>query len=171
MRIVRFGLVGGINTLVDYGVLNLLVWAFAIQSAVVLAVANAGAFFVANLNSYFWNKRWTFKDRRHGTMRQYVLFLGVSLVGLLVNSGLIYGVMQSGFMADGEFILRANFAKAIATVGSMAWNYVAYHYLVFSSRENPPVNKPRQEGPAVEPPSCGGDSPETIRAMHNRNLL
>lgn len=171
MRIVRFGLVGGTNTLVDYGVLNLLVWVFAIQSAVMLAVANAGAFFVANLNSYVWNKRWTFKDSRHGTVRQYVLFLSVSLVGLLVNSGLIYGVMQSGFMADGEFILRANFAKAIATVGSMAWNYVAYHYLVFSSKENPLFNRPGQEGPAVEPPSGGGDSSETIRAMHNRNLL
>lgn len=159
MRIIRFGLVGGFNTLVDYGILNLLVWVFAIQSTAALAVANAGAFFAANLNSYFWNKRWTFKDGRNGTVGQYALFLGVSLVGLLVNSGLIYGVMQSGFMADGEFILRANFAKAIATVGSMAWNYVAYHYLVFSSKKNPLVNRPHQEGPAVESPSGGGDSP------------
>ena len=159
MRIIRFGLVGGFNTLVDYGILNLLVWVFAIQSTAALAVANAGAFFAANLNSYFWNKRWTFKDSRDGTVGQYALFLGVSLVGLLVNSGLIYGVMQSGILADGEFILRANFAKAIATVGSMAWNYVAYHYLVFSSRENPHESRPRQGGPAVESPSGGGDSP------------
>src|SRR3989338_909332 len=68
-QIGKFGVVGGLNTFVDFGVLNLLIImssTTAIATSIWLgwfAIFKGISFIAAVINSYFWNKYWTFEAR------------------------------------------------------------------------------------------------------------
>ena len=62
-RFLKFSAVGVVNFLIDFSVLNLLSFATGINKGIFAALFSAVSFLIANLNSYFWNKKWTFKDR------------------------------------------------------------------------------------------------------------
>ena len=61
IQIVKFGIVGVLNTVVDFAILNFLMWAFKINSGTWMIVFNITAFSAAVINSYIWNRFWTFK--------------------------------------------------------------------------------------------------------------
>lgn len=74
MQLMRFAMVGLLNTLIDFGVLNGLLWLDGYPVNWKLLLYNAVAFTVACGNSYFCNKFWTFGDRRPSTLHQVGLF-------------------------------------------------------------------------------------------------
>ncbi|MEM4263579.1 MAG: GtrA family protein, partial [Candidatus Woesearchaeota archaeon] len=57
----KFASVGILNTLIDFGILNLLSYLFTVHSGSAIALFNALSFSAAVVNSYFWNKFWTFR--------------------------------------------------------------------------------------------------------------
>ena len=59
-QIARFAEVGVMNTFIDFGILNLLIWITRITGGLAIAPLNAFSFLCATSNSYFWNKFWTF---------------------------------------------------------------------------------------------------------------
>ncbi|MDT8441488.1 MAG: GtrA family protein [Desulfuromonadales bacterium] len=128
----RFGAVGVINTLIDFGVFNLLVWLFGVLAGPGLLACNAVAFVCANLNSYFCNKQWTFGDDKAVSVHQYTRFMLVSLGGLLINSLVLYLLVDLAvWPSRADSWLWVNFAKACATLFSLAWNFIMYRLLVF----------------------------------------
>ncbi|MGE4493137.1 MAG: GtrA family protein [Syntrophotalea sp.] len=133
-KLLRFGMVGIANTLVDYAILNLLVLALGIFSPVGLVLCNIAAFFGANLNSYVLNKRWTFEDRSHWSKKEYLLFLFCSLGGLGINCLVLYFLSSGVFPEAFSFFVHLNLAKLSASVASMVWNFYAYKVFVFSPR-------------------------------------
>lgn len=135
MRVMRFGAVGVLNTLIDFGTLNLLMAVFGAAGGAPLVLCNAAAFLLASLNSYFLNKNWTFAQRSSASLRQYLVFLALSVGGLTINSLVLY-LIVSGFARPAWLspTLWVNVAKAGATAGSMTWNYLAFRYVVFGRR-------------------------------------
>lgn len=135
MRIMRYGAVGVLNTLIDFAVLNLLMVLFGATRGVPLVLCNAAAFFVASLNSYFLNKNWTFAHKGRASLRQYLVFLALAVGGLAINSLVLYLVVAA-FTRPAWLspTLWVNVAKAFATAGSMTWNYLACRYVVFGGR-------------------------------------
>jgi putative flippase GtrA len=131
MRVIRFGAVGGVNTLIDFGILNLLMWVTGITGGSGLVLCNAAAFAAASLNSYFMNKGWTFGDESKVSPAQYALFLAFSGGGLAVNSGVLYLLTALPVAEEFSPILWANGAKAGATAASMVWNFLTYRRYVF----------------------------------------
>lgn len=129
---VRFGLVGVVNTLVDFAVLNLMVMAFKANQGVALLLCNAAAFVCANINSFYLNKFWTFGAREKTTFAQYGTFLWVSLVGLGINTLSLWLVVEyltpHSLAGDLTWI---NLAKLIACLASLTWNYMACRQFVF----------------------------------------
>ncbi len=132
VRAVRFGMVGVLNSLIDFGVFNLLLAAFKATSGPTLLGCNALAFLSANLNSYLFNKKWTFQDRNVASSRQYFQFLAFSCGGLAVNSLVVY-LLTTAWSAPRGFppFWWANAAKGCASVFTLAWNYCCYRFLVF----------------------------------------
>ena len=65
VRFSKFTIVGLSNAAVDIGTLNLFLWLAPTRDPSVLALYNGVALVLANLNSYFWNTRWTFRPHRH----------------------------------------------------------------------------------------------------------
>lgn len=131
----KFGMVGTLNFLIDFGILNALMFFSGISSGVFFSVAKAVAYFVANTNSYFFNKRWTFGDRTPATRKEYGSFLLFSLIGALLNVGvssLIVGAVPQPQSVGGP--LWANIASLAGAGVLMLWNFFTYRTYVFRIR-------------------------------------
>ncbi len=137
VQFVKFGLVGVMNTVVDFAVLNLMSWMTGIKSGGEIFVINSVSTFVAILNSYFFNKYWTFKAKDTNTKKgvEFVQFLVVSLVGVVINGGIVYLVTT---FVDPWFglseTLWLNAGKIAATIISLVWNYIGYKLWVFKGK-------------------------------------
>lgn len=132
MQFIRFGLVGFANTLIDFGILNLLLFLTDYPAGPGLLLCNGAAFLVASINSYLMNKNWTFFDRRSGTFPRFCLFMVFTIAGLAINSGLIYLLTMPAVSPESvPVVLWINIAKVTATLVSMLWNFSSYRRFVF----------------------------------------
>ena len=150
-QVAKFVLVGGLNTLVDWGILSFLIFAFrnagigsnktmveVFSVAIVYySLFKAISFIIATTNSYVWNKFWTFKRKTTEKLgREFTQFIIVSIVGFLINVGIASGIFKfiapiAGLNNDQWGLVAA----AIATVISMAWNFIGYKFIVFESKK------------------------------------
>lgn len=122
----RFGLVGGINTAIDFGVLFLLNGAGFNKY-----LANFVSTSVAFVFSFFANRKFTFKSNG-AVRRQFVPFLTVTLFGLWAIQPVV--IWLALMPLNGlEETLALFVAKLIATLASLVWNYVLYSRVVFKS--------------------------------------
>ena len=131
--IMRFGCVGGLNTIVDFGVFTLINSLFGVN----YVVSQILSYSSGTLNSYFLNKLWTFDDTKTNkkTTKEVVQFivvnsasLGVSLISLSI---LMNGSSMNSF-----------FAKIISMVLAQVVNFLGYRFWVFGSIEkSKPVAK------------------------------
>jgi len=148
-QIAKFGVTGVINVLVDFGVLLFLSSFFknyydvysnqnflSFKSFIVLTITfyslyKALSFIVANINSYFWNKFWTF-DGRNNKKSEFFQFFIVSVVGFFVNVGVASLVFNS--FSSLSSLKQDQWALIGAVFGSIAglvWNFMGYKFFVF----------------------------------------
>jgi putative flippase GtrA len=150
-RVGKFGLVGIINTLLDYILFIALTKIFSIPlSSVWMAKVASGS--VAMCNSFYLNRRWVFNSSDRNVRSQAVRFLLVTLIGVFgIQTGLVQ-FFSSVFSWPGEFgytiahqlgiaqlapaIITREFtiktvAFGLATLASMTWNFVMYKKVVF----------------------------------------
>jgi putative flippase GtrA len=77
--------------------INLAVYVGLLKGAGLHYLPSAACSFVAAVsNNYFWNRHWTFRDRRGHLYYQGLRFLLVSLGGLAMNLGLLRGLVALG---------------------------------------------------------------------------
>ena len=135
-QIAKFGSVGVLNTLVDWGVLNLLIFLTQIFSGPFYSLFKSASFVVAVLNSYFWNKFWTFSSAggQKKTSKEFFQYILVSLVGFGINVGAAsFLVNVWGAPAGVEPKLWANAGALLGTVLGMTWNFLGYKLIVFKT--------------------------------------
>lgn len=127
-KVVRFALIGGLNTLIDFGILFILNRVFGIP----IVIANIISTSVAFLFSFSMNKKYTFKTSNTDVRREFILFLVVTLTGLWILQNLVIWVampiLATLGLSEG---LRLLGAKLAATVVSLVWNYFLYDRVVF----------------------------------------
>ena len=132
-QLIKFVVVGVINTGIDFVILNIEMALTNISSGPGMFVQNAISFSLATINSYYLNKRWTFEDKdtqKEGV--KFSQFLIVSLIGVSINSLVVYGITT--FIPPVAGLnpkLWANIAKLIATGVSIIWNFLGYKFIVF----------------------------------------
>lgn len=130
LRIVKFALVGGVNTLVDVSVLNVLMMVSDIYTGLYFSLFKGISFLVALANSYIWNALWTF-NTSSTTGKKIQTFVLVSLGGLLVNVIGAYAIQALLEMAGFSGQLFSTIAAFGAVALSMIWNFVGYSKFVF----------------------------------------
>lgn len=128
-QLAKFGLVGVLNTAIDFGILNFLSTYTGTTEGVKLIPIKTVAFSIALINSYFWNKGWVFEGKKKANP---VSFAIVSALGIAINVGTVY-VLTTIIGAPGNVSpeLWLNIANVGATGLSMVWNYLGYRLVVF----------------------------------------
>ena len=126
----RFALVGGINTVIDFGILFSLVY-LGLDKIPSNFISTSTAF----IFSFFANKTFTFKSKSGNAKREFGLFIVVTLFGLwvlqpLVISGVSF-ILAPLQMSEGAILF---IGKIIATVVSLIWNYIMYSRFVFKTK-------------------------------------
>ncbi len=148
MKAISFGLVGAVNTLVDYGVFlvaqaalsrsaaALSVFAVLADSChcgnagtILLIVANIVAWTVAVTGSYIMNSSITFAAElgRKLRWRDYVTFVASGVAGLIANTATLVVAAQ-------VLLLPVWLAKAVALFASFGVNFSLSHFVVFRAR-------------------------------------
>jgi len=123
----RFAVVGGANTALDFILLFLFV-----NLGVDKILANYFSTGASLIFSFFANKSFTFKNKTGNAKKQFAAFLLVTITGLWVLQPIIIWIVTSALetqISNDSILLFV--AKLIATVGSLIWNYLLYSRLVF----------------------------------------
>ena len=144
-QIAKFGVIGVGNVLVDLGMLSLITIIFSYYLKIESKDAMIGvvtfyslfksiSFIVANINSYFWNKYWTFdQGAKKQTKSEFVQFFAVSIVGFLINvfvASVVFKMMLGSLvsLSGGQLGL---IGAAAGSIAGLAWNFVGYKLWVF----------------------------------------
>jgi putative flippase GtrA len=127
----RFGLVGGLNTLIDLVILNGLLWLVPTRSTGLLLIFNSIAYSVGAINSFLLNKYWTFRVTGRAQPKEVGRFALTTLAGMACNtlilwvmSSLLHPVLLSA-------VLWANASKLVAIGGTVLISYLGMRLWVF----------------------------------------
>jgi len=122
---VRFIVVGFSNTAVDLIIFNLL----RLIPGMPDFAAKAISYFCGIVNSFFWNKYWTFNARGSAKgKREFLVFLAVNIPPLVVN--VVVFSLLGLWAGEGSFVVR-NLKAFGAAVVTIAWNFFGSRYLAF----------------------------------------
>jgi putative flippase GtrA len=114
VKFLKFGLVGATGMVVDFGFTYLCKEIMRIQKY----VANAVGFTLAATGNYFLNRWWTFHSQNPEIGIEYSKFLLISLIGLGINT-LVIWFLVTRFKSN--FYLSKLFAIGVVTI----WNFFA----------------------------------------------
>lgn len=129
----RFAIVGGVNTALDFSILFILTMLFNIPKELANFISTSVSF----LFSFFANKKYTFKSTSKNLKRQFLLFTAVTLFGLWVIQTIIITAITPVFTNLGINKSAALLiSKLIATAASLIWNYTLYSRVVFKKPKN-----------------------------------
>jgi putative flippase GtrA len=136
IRFSKFTVVGLINAFVDIGTLNIFLLFLPTRDPSVLALYNGVALVLANVNSYLWNTRWTFRSRaKRRDPRQRVLFALQALVNISVSNGLFFVLIRPVLVyTDVPAYLAGNVAKIVSVLVASTISFFVLRYLVFSRK-------------------------------------
>ena len=126
-KIIRFGIVGAINTALDFGLLLLFT-----HLGLPKIVSNTLSTGMAFIFSFFANKKYTFRSSSGNVKREIALFTIVTLFGLWVlQNGVIWLIspLCAALLHNESLALLT--AKLAGTIVSLTWNYLTYDILVF----------------------------------------
>lgn len=124
---IRFAIVGGTNTAIDFIILFILV-GLGLDRIFSNFISTSTAF----LFSFFANRSFTFKARSGNMKKQFGLFLVVTLFGLWIIQPIVIEsvvLLSKDFGWSDSLVLFA--AKLFATLATLVWNYLLYSKFVF----------------------------------------
>lgn len=121
-KFLKFGAVGFTGVIVDFFFTWLCKEKFNVQKY----LANAIGFTIAASTNWFLNRIWTFKSHNPEILSEYTNFLLVSLVGLGINSAVLWFLTEKIKI---NFYLSKLGAIAVTTV----WNFLANYIYTFGA--------------------------------------
>jgi putative flippase GtrA len=134
-QLAKFGLIGVANFVVDLGIFSLFIWMTHISTGSTIVLFKIVSVSVAIINSYIWNKFWSFEEKRtdeETLRRQFFQFIGISVVGLILNTAITYSLITfAGNLTSHSSATWATISSAIASVVVLSWNFVGYKFFVF----------------------------------------
>jgi putative flippase GtrA len=137
-RFLRFGVVGIIGSIVDFGFLNLFTLIFKIP----YLLSSVFSFSLAVVNNFILNRIWTFPgSRKDPVVGQLIQFGLVSVVGLLIRTPLLAGLEKVLIPLAAKWtpniltptVVGHNVGLAIGIGVVMLWNYFANRFWTFKN--------------------------------------
>ena len=145
-QIAKFGTVGIMNTVIDIVILNLLTQIFKFRKSFTIKgktfmIANVVSATCAMINSFIFNKIWTFNAIGGNLAFQGIKFVTIALIGAYVIQQPVFNKFYNSFYSIFPFLRktqhkekdfwRINIAKAFAIVCAAIWNFLGYKFFAF----------------------------------------
>ena len=132
-QVAKFLLIGVLATLLDLGVLNLLMWIFDVATGQTFIVFKGISFLGATLSKYWGNKLWAFEQSEmKGVEKEFTQFFVVTLIGLGINLGITSLIVNEiGPQLGIALKVWANIGAIAAALVGAAWNFLGYKFIVF----------------------------------------
>ncbi|MFA6423019.1 MAG: glycosyltransferase family 2 protein [Patescibacteria group bacterium] len=132
-QMVKFGLIGISGTVIDFGILNILVY-FHMN----VYYAAAISFIIAATNNFIWNRSWTFKEIKNQKKLhvQYVQYIMITATGFLLNLFILKITLPyfgRVFSLDITRPIVLNSSKVVASLFVMIWNFLGSKKIVFKT--------------------------------------
>lgn len=113
-QIMKFGVVGVIATVIDFGIMNLLHYGLGLN----ILIANTSGFIISLIFNYLASMKYVFAHKEGmSRRREFIIFVVLSVIGLALNDGIVL-TLNAGLG------LEANIAKICATALVMVYNFV-----------------------------------------------
>jgi len=131
-QFLRYCLVGGVNTLLDLLVLNVLLWGFPTKNVLMLVVYNSVAYSGGAVTSFFLNKYWTFRRKQRTTRREVVRFAIILTLEILYSNGLVWLAGKALQPLITNPTLWGNVSKLVAVAGGAVLSYTFMRFWIFA---------------------------------------
>ncbi|WP_053218729.1 GtrA family protein [Virgibacillus senegalensis] len=136
-QILQFSFIGIANAVIDIGVLNLLLWKWPTEETSMLFIFNTIAYFLAILNSYIWNVKYTFSHHARINTKEISLFSLQAVVAWIINNLVFIGLSKllqfSGLPLSSFFV--HNIAKGAAMFLSFSTSFLLMKFIVFRKKK------------------------------------
>lgn len=112
-QIIKFGIVGFIAFLIDYSILYILTEFFNFYYLLSATIS----FIVSLIFNYIVSIKWVFDANKKQTLKEVVIFVILSVIGLLINHIVMF------IMVD-KIHIYYMITKIFATIIVMIWNFI-----------------------------------------------
>ncbi|MDL2223531.1 GtrA family protein [Bacteroidales bacterium OttesenSCG-928-M11] len=148
IELIKYGIVGVINTLIT-AVVIWIIMRFIFQvtantdaSPTALSVSNFIGYVAGVINSFVWNRNWTFKSKKDWK-KEFLFFVGAFLVCYipqlilvnLLNSYADFPSIDFSLFGFDIFINHAYICQLIGIIFFTAMNFLVNKYVTFRKRE------------------------------------
>ena len=123
LQFIKFCVVGGTGVVVDFGITFL----FKEKLKLNKYIANSLGFMAAASTNYLLNRWWTFRSHDPEVAQQYVQFVGISAIGLILNNIIIY-------LLNDKARLNFYLSKLIAIGLVTLWNFFMNYYFTVTGK-------------------------------------
>src|SRR3989344_3315849 len=87
----KYGIIGVLNTMLNAGIYNFLIFITDIASGFTIDIFFVVAFIATVTNSFFWNKFWTFTEKKiENIKREAVQFFIISAIVTMINAAILH---------------------------------------------------------------------------------
>ena len=121
LKLLKYFAVGFSGMLIDFGITYL----FKEKLKTNKYVANSIGFIAAASSNFLFNKYWTFQDNAENISVEYFSFLGIGIIGLLINNAVVYMLTVT---YKNNFYL----SKFVAIIMVTFWNFIMNYQFTFN---------------------------------------
>lgn len=126
-QFIKFGIVGGLGTLVNIAILYIFTDFFHIY----YIASEIIAFIVSGLHNYVLDKVWTFKENiEDKAVLKYIQFFSISVISLVINLIILYILVEF-------FVLWYILAEIVAIVCAFLSNFAGNKFWTFRIKKKP----------------------------------
>jgi putative flippase GtrA len=115
----KFCIVGGLNTAIDF-----FVFSFLSYVGVYYIIAQCVSYGCGVVNSYLLNRTWTFQQQGNRGKYEFLKFTSLNVFTLIVTSFLLT-------LFHYKFNIPLPYSKVLVTIVSVGLNYIGTRFLVF----------------------------------------
>ena len=132
----KFSIIGGLSALIELSVLNTLFYFTGITSGNLFLVFKTLTFLTATVNSFFFNRHWTFKSTNIHVYIEFRDFLMSRIGGLVLNVGVAFLIVNViGAPVGFSPTLWANIGVLTALFVTTIWNFFSSKFFVFRKKK------------------------------------